>query len=65
MQRELVWIEEKSSWGCTECAWIFSATNVRMEGSLDDMMHRFEEELKREFHQHSCIDHPKTRKAKP
>jgi hypothetical protein len=65
MKRELVWIKEKSNWGCTECAWVFSAANVRMEGPLEDMLHRFEEERQREFHQHSCADNPKARSAKP
>jgi hypothetical protein len=64
MQRELVWIKEKSRWGCTECAWVFSADNVRMEGTLEDMLHGFEEERQREFHQHSCAHHPKPRHAK-
>jgi len=59
MQRKLIWIKEKSSWGCTECVWVFSATHVRLEGSMADMGRQFEDQLQQEFHQHSCADHPK------
>src|SRR5689334_21923437 len=30
MQRKRVWIKGRSSWGCTECLWVFSATRVAL-----------------------------------
>jgi hypothetical protein len=64
MQRELVWIKEKSRWGCSACMWLFSAPKVLIQGTLEDMVGKFEEERRQEFLQHVCSDYPKTNREK-
>jgi rubredoxin len=58
MPRELVWIKEKSRWGCSVCSWLFSASRVPVQGTMEDMLSKFEEELQQEFLRHVCSDHP-------
>jgi len=60
MPRELVWIKEKSRWGCSACAWLFNASRVPVQGTMDDMLGKFEEERQQEFLRHVCFEHPKT-----
>jgi len=64
MQRDLVWIKEKSRWGCSACMWVFSAPKVLVQGSLDDMLSKFEEERQQEFLRHVCSDQPKSNREK-
>jgi len=33
---------------------------VPVQGTMDDMLGKFEEELKQEFLRHVCSEHPKT-----
>jgi hypothetical protein len=35
MPRELVWIKEKSRWGCSACMWVFSAPKVLVQGTWE------------------------------
>jgi hypothetical protein len=64
MQRELAWIKEKSRWGCSACSWLFSASGVPVQGTVEDMLGKFEEERQQEFLRHVCSDHPKTNRGK-
>jgi len=64
MQRDPVWIKEKSRWGCSECMWVFSAPTVPVEGTLEDMLSKFEEERQQEFLRHVCSDQPKSNREK-
>jgi hypothetical protein len=61
--RKLVWIEEDrfQGWGCSECTWVFSPSDVLTGKSLDEAKRNFELQRDKEFTLHVCADHPRTK----
>jgi hypothetical protein len=64
--RKLVWIEHArfQGWGCTECAWVFSPSDVLTGKSLAEMKQIFESQRDREFASHVCAKHPNAKSTK-
>jgi hypothetical protein len=61
--RKLVWIEHERfrGWGCSECAWVFSPSDVLAGKSLAEMKQTFELQRDKEFSSHVCADHPRAK----
>jgi len=61
--RKLVWIEHDRfrGWGCSECAWVFSASYALTGTSLAEMKQIFESQRDKEFASHVCAKHPRAR----
>ena len=63
MRRKLVWIQRPDfqGWGCTECAWVFSAEGPLVGESIDDMKMNYEQQRDQEFKSHVCAEHPRAK----
>jgi len=61
--RKLIWIEESRfhGWGCSECAWVFNASDPPTGESFDEMLGNFEEQRDNEFASHVCAEHTRTK----
>jgi hypothetical protein len=66
MSRALIWLEEPRfrGFGCSECAWVFSASGTPAGKSFDEMLQNFELQRDREFSLHVCADHPRTKSTR-
>jgi hypothetical protein len=64
MPRKLVWIENPNyqGYGCSECAWVFTASGPLVGNSIEEMKRRYETQRDEEFATHICAGHPKTTK---
>ena len=64
--RTLIWIEELrfQGWGCSECAWVFSAAGPLDGNSLEEMGENYERLRDREFAAHACVEHPRAKLTK-
>jgi hypothetical protein len=65
--RELVWIEHDRfrGWGCSECAWVFNASDDVLTGnSLGEIKQIFELQRDKEFASHVCAKHPRAESTK-
>ena len=63
MRRKLVWIAEPpfGRWGCSECAWAFSASGSPTGNSLDEMKQNYIRQRDKEFAAHVCTEHPRVK----
>jgi hypothetical protein len=54
--RELIWIEHDrfQGWGCSQCARVFSPSDVLTGNSLGEMKEIFELQRDKEFASHVC-----------
>jgi hypothetical protein len=59
MRRKLVWAERPNfqGWACTECAWVFNASQPLVGNTVDEMKRKFEEERDKKFAFHVCAEH--------
>jgi len=59
MPRDLVWIDLPCfrGWGCSQCAWVFNATDPPIGETFDAMTRNFESQRDKEFATHVCAKH--------
>ena len=64
--RTLIWMEELrfQGWGCSQCAWVFSAAGRPDGQSLEEMGENFERLRDKEFAGHVCVEHPRAKLTK-
>jgi hypothetical protein len=64
--RTLIWIEELrfQGWGCSECAWVFSALGPPDGNSLKEMGENYQRIRDKEFAAHVCVEHPRAKLTK-
>jgi hypothetical protein len=64
--RTLIWIEAPHflGWGCSECAWVFTASGAPDGKSLGEMMENYKRLRDKGFSGHVCAEHPGAMKAK-
>jgi len=65
-RRSLIWIEKGRfhGWGCSECAWVFNASDPPIGKSFGEMLRNFEEHRDNEFASHVCAEHTRTKSTK-
>jgi len=58
--RKLIWIEEQHfhGWRCSECAWVFNASEPLTGHSLNEMMENYKRQRDDEFAAHLCAERP-------
>jgi len=56
MPRKLEWIESQTfqGFGCSECNWKFTPSDMLAGDSLDEMKRKYEAERDKEFSAHTC-----------
>jgi len=64
--RKLIWIDKGGfrGWGCSECGWVFTSSDALTGKSFDELMRNFEAKRDKEFANHVCTEHPRTKNAK-
>jgi hypothetical protein len=64
-RRTMIWIEGSrfQGSGCSECAWMFRPSGPPIGDSLSEMKDWFERRREREFANHVCAEHPRSRNA--
>ncbi len=64
--RRLIWIEELrfQGWGCSECAWVFSALEPPGGNPAEEMEENYKRLRDKEFAAHVCVEHPRARLTK-
>jgi rubredoxin len=65
--RRVVWVEAQNvaGWGCSECAWVFSAAGPFADESFEELKQRFQRQLTEEFAAHDCAEHSRSKRASP
>jgi hypothetical protein len=49
--------------GCSECAWVFNPSGPPIGDSLADMLEKYERLRDKEFADHVCAEHPRSKNA--
>ena len=64
-RRTMIWIEGSrfQGSGCSECAWVFSPSGPPTGDSLSAMKEWYEGRREREFGDHVCAKHPRSKNA--
>jgi hypothetical protein len=64
-RRTMIWIEGPrfQGSGCSDCAWVFSPSGPPIGGSLSEMKELYERRRDREFADHVCSEHPRSKNA--
>jgi len=64
--RKLIWIEEGRfhGWGCSECGWVFHASDPPTGKSFGEIVQNFEAQRDDEFASHVCGEHTRTKSTK-
>jgi hypothetical protein len=64
-RRTMIWIEASrfEGSGCSECAWVFRPLGLPIGDSLSEMMEMYKRRRDREFADHVCAEHPRSKRA--
>jgi hypothetical protein len=64
-RRTMIWIKGSrfQGSGCSDCAWVFSPSGPLIGDSLSEMMEIYERRRDKEFADHVCAEHPRSKNA--
>jgi hypothetical protein len=61
--RTMIWIKGSrfQGSGCSECAWVFSPSGPPTGDSLSEILEKYERLRDKEFAEHVCAGHPRSK----